>query len=590
MRYLSNHQLQRKIGFFMIALVFLMPLFSCQAQLTQTAQQAETATDFPPISQPDPPLTLDELNWTLLQPALDLALAELETQLQTIDWGENQRVLVSLNPSPETTQDYPLAIIYLRSKVYAQLASVPGLQIVEVVEDNLAELDSETLGQLGRTLKVDAILMIDNFKIHVFPLEYRLPSKESFQGEFSVRFYPELFEIGSGHWIWFGDLIIETQEGNVEFDTPKIVVERTPKDDSLPLVFEKPFLHFKSLGIEHREVVWSPDSQQLLFWSGGYEELDDYPELVGNVWLADLAGGEYQLTHQSHGASPQNYMFLPDGDQVVFTTSNYFLRTTDIYGNPLFSINTQNFWISDLLPIPGYQTLVAVTGGRRSSEDHPDGIWVFDLESQTAHPFADLFNKGQPLVNLIREQFVLGSEFISLDIHISFSRDGKSMIFSSSQLPSGTTYLWEQTFFQFRLDTRELFLIGTALPSSGRTSQTFSPNADRAAVAKLIDGNCILNIIIPQEDRVDVNSSGCVHTLAWSPDGNWIAYGFYSEPEELIGIWLVSAEGREPVQIPGFAAERIGGLAWSPDGRYLAVTARISGEGGLWLIPIKEGN
>jgi Tol biopolymer transport system component len=75
--------------------------------------------------------------------------------------------------------------------------------------------------------------------------------------------------------------------------------------------------------------------------------------------------------------------------------------------------------------------------------------------------------------------------------------------------------------------------------------------------------------------------------LSWSPDGQKIA--FVSKGK----IWVVSAQGGEPVALKTDVNARADKLDWSPDGQKIAFTGASGGEKELWLmedfLPLLQG-
>ena len=88
---------------------------------------------------------------------------------------------------------------------------------------------------------------------------------------------------------------------------------------------------------------------------------------------------------------------------------------------------------------------------------------------------------------------------------------------------------------------------------------------------KAIDGG--LPRVICRVQDIDGHSD-----LSWSPDGQKIA--FVSRGK----IWVVSAEGGEPVALKTDVDARADKLDWSPDGQKIAFTGSSGGEKELWLM------
>jgi len=514
-------------------------------------------------------------------------VAHTVDQLSEVEWGEAHRVLLSLSYGKTTSETYPIAIEYLREGLREQIEDVLPVSVVDEIEDNLTNTDGGTLRRLGRTLDVDNFLLVDIWAIGFRRLDEWLASALEFQAEAYVSVNLFLFGTQEGHYFW-SEAIVETHKGAYTADVATIpTVEPSRKVESYPVLGE-PYTLLLRPGVTHRELVWSPDSQVLLFWSGALEEVGGRHRLVGNIWLSDLSGRAHQLTWLSALENPWTYVFLPDGERIILVTNNKVIKVIDRDGQILRSMSVAPFSVghSGFKPVPGKRDLLAMAGGTGSSTDHPDGLWVIALDSETFHPFAELYNGGQPLVRLVKERFLLGPEFIHLDSDFSWSADGQAIVFSTLQLP--VSNVWHRTFLRFDLGSRALAFVG-AVDAGAIAGLAFSPGADRAAFAIVEDNACLLTIVGVRENPVRVNDAGCAFVPAWSPDGAWIAYAYTTGKGSPVEVWLVSADGSGPRSIADIQAESIGGLAWSPDGRHLALSARVGGDAGIWILPIVRG-
>ncbi|MEX0649002.1 MAG: S9 family peptidase [Balneolaceae bacterium] len=95
------------------------------------------------------------------------------------------------------------------------------------------------------------------------------------------------------------------------------------------------------------------------------------------------------------------------------------------------------------------------------------------------------------------------------------------------------------------------------------------------------DGN--LNFTI--DDYFELKSVGSPQI---SPDGEWVAFTVnetdYEEDESETRIWMVRAEGGEPIPLTG-KGDSAGNPRWSPDGKYLSFTAsRNGGKNQVWTL------
>ena len=148
----------------------------------------------------------------------------------------------------------------------------------------------------------------------------------------------------------------------------------------------------------------------------------------------------------------------------------------------------------------------------------------------------------------------------------SVSPDGKSVVFSAGTATAGPN------IYTIPVEGGEPKQItsGGRYPCwspDGKTIAYFSKKADAAAGT--------LNLV-PVDDGESrevcrVQDIRAHDDLSWSPDGQKIA--FVSRGK----IWVVSAEGGEPVEVKTDVDAHAGTLDWSPDGRKIA----FSGESGM---------
>ena len=76
----------------------------------------------------------------------------------------------------------------------------------------------------------------------------------------------------------------------------------------------------------------------------------------------------------------------------------------------------------------------------------------------------------------------------------------------------------------------------------------------------------------------------------WSPDGSRIAYG----AKQTIGgpwdIWVMDADGSNPVNLTASWPSNEKGVSWSADGNYLAFASDVSGNMDIWVMDADGSN
>lgn len=98
----------------------------------------------------------------------------------------------------------------------------------------------------------------------------------------------------------------------------------------------------------------------------------------------------------------------------------------------------------------------------------------------------------------------------------------------------------------------------------------------------------VLSQPMPNEESVDDSAP------AWSPDGEWIAFG-RKLPRTPMGrqIWVMQADGSEPFAITNDPRIHHGEISWSPDGRFLLYQQynleELYAKPAIWLVEVATG-
>jgi hypothetical protein len=122
------------------------------------------------------------------------------------------------------------------------------------------------------------------------------------------------------------------------------------------------------------------------------------------------------------------------------------------------------------------------------------------------------------------------------------------------------------------LRTGEGQVIGGEKATGGIGGLAWAPDSKR--VAYVVEGSVYVAEVGGPAKLVASHADAT--TLAWSPDGGWIAYGTRDKQDKDRGLFRVSAQGGEPQQLVA-PAEKVedrifaaAGPAWSPNGRTIA--------------------
>jgi len=81
-----------------------------------------------------------------------------------------------------------------------------------------------------------------------------------------------------------------------------------------------------------------------------------------------------------------------------------------------------------------------------------------------------------------------------------------------------------------------------------------------------------------------------IASLAWSPDGQWLAYLAGTAPDSTGALWIMRADGRAARQVQGLPTP-VRAFAWSPRANTLAVLPQWDARrpNGLWIVPARAG-
>jgi len=181
----------------------------------------------------------------------------------------------------------------------------------------------------------------------------------------------------------------------------------------------------------------------------------------------------------------------------------------------------------------------------------------------------------------------------------SWTPDGESLRFAACLAPRSMC-TWRQVGrLGGSIGTLSL-PVQSSLANSGYSSTTVAWSTDGARGAfapSAIEGGQGLFTFDsedpePQLLAAAVRSAGGVndsHSLAWSPNGRWIAFvqgnsewGFFGNPGES-SIWMVATDGGDPIQITDESSMNVS-PQWLPDSRHLLFVSDRDGARGVYVV------
>lgn len=162
---------------------------------------------------------------------------------------------------------------------------------------------------------------------------------------------------------------------------------------------------------------------------------------------------------------------------------------------------------------------------------------------------------------------------------VSFSRDGKSLIYNANESGGRLSYLWRAP--AYREDApRRLEIAGTSV-----FSPSISPSGNRLIFSRNLTNSDIWRYEIGRAAEPLITSSLDDNNAQFSPDGKRIAFAS-SRSGEAMEIWVSGSDGSRAVQMTNLLGRHQGTPRWSPDGRWIAFDSE--GQDGKWHVYVLD--
>ncbi len=259
--------------------------------------------------------------------------------------------------------------------------------------------------------------------------------------------------------------------------------------------------------------------------------------------LIDMSSGKSQALTADSSVSSWNFLtWHPDGQHVLVASNTELL---------LVNLDLGKYEAADLLPKSGFDSPY-INGVSYS----PDGVYVAD---------AVIYPATYQVRNV---------EVSEIGLRDTRSGERKPIV----QIPGGINIT--EHSLRWSPDGRRFAWIVNAVSDGTTTTLKLADVQSQLWVAKPTKGSANMLGILGK-------SVEYLHSAIWSPDGRYIAAvkveGVRDGKDVSNNIYLFDPELRTERQVTRFTNWRLSHLAWSPDGQWLAFTVSRGKYGEIWV-------
>lgn len=188
------------------------------------------------------------------------------------------------------------------------------------------------------------------------------------------------------------------------------------------------------------------------------------------------------------------------------------------------------------------------------------------------------------MVNRDGSEYTQITDMTASNYYPVFTPDGSSILFASNR---------GGPFDLFRLNFSEKLVYQITENIGNVVSPDYSPDGRTIVFANRVDEGLTAVWMVNADGlnpRLVYTGAKDIVAVAWSPDGNTIAYAMASEIPQEYQIYTMDTNGRNHLKISQGLQGIGGSVDWSPDGKFLLVYAGPFGDKDIFRIEAATGN